>query len=44
VFGTFVPVEKVRVPQKMAMGWLLEHDEIKPDYAPHFYLGDGLGR
>ncbi|MCW5907511.1 MAG: sterol desaturase family protein [Chitinophagales bacterium] len=38
VFGTFVPVEKVRVPRKMAMQWLLQEEEIKPDYAPHFYL------
>lgn len=38
VFGTFVPVEKVRVPRKMAMKWLLEEEEIKPAYATHFYL------
>ena len=40
VFGTFVPVEKVRVPRKMAMQWLLQKDEIKPVYTPHFYLGE----
>jgi 4-hydroxysphinganine ceramide fatty acyl 2-hydroxylase len=38
VFGTFVPVEKVRVPRQMAMQWLLEEEEVKPIYTPHFYL------
>lgn len=38
VFGTFVAVEKVRVPRKMAMRWLLDQEEVKPIYAPHFYL------
>lgn len=38
VFGTFVPVEKVRVPRKMAMQWLLQNEEVKPVYKPHFYL------
>jgi 4-hydroxysphinganine ceramide fatty acyl 2-hydroxylase len=38
VFGTFVAVEKVRIPRNMAMCWLLEEDEVKPDYTPHFYL------
>jgi 4-hydroxysphinganine ceramide fatty acyl 2-hydroxylase len=38
VFGTFVPVEKVRVPRKMAMQWLLEEEKVKPVYSPHFYL------
>lgn len=40
VFGTFVSVEKVRVPRKMAMQWLLQEDEIKPLYTPHFYLSE----
>lgn len=38
VFGTFVPVEKVRVPRKMAMKWLLHNEQVKDSYAPHFYL------
>jgi len=38
VFGTFVAVEKVRVPRKMAMRWLLDQEEVKPVYAPHFTL------
>lgn len=38
VFGTFVPVETVRVPRQMAMQWLLEQEEIKPAYARHFSL------
>lgn len=38
VFGTFVPVETVRVPRQMAMQWLLEQEEVKPDYAGHFSL------
>ena len=36
VFGTFTAVEKVTVPQKMAMPWLLEEDEIKDAFSPHF--------
>ena len=40
VFGTFVAVEKVRVPRKMAMQWLLQEDEVKPTYKPHFYLSE----
>lgn len=38
VFGTFVPVEKVRVPRKLAMEWLLEEEEVNPAYASYFYL------
>ena len=38
VFGTFTPVEKVRVPKKMAMVWLLEGTEIKKTYSTHFYF------
>lgn len=38
VFGTFTAVEKVRVPKRMAMIWLLEGEEIKELYAPDFYL------
>jgi sterol desaturase/sphingolipid hydroxylase (fatty acid hydroxylase superfamily) len=38
VFGTFVRVEQVKVPRKMAMQWLLTEDDIMPQYAPHFYL------
>lgn len=36
VFGTFVRVEQVNVPKQMSMQWLLEDDEIKDAYAPHF--------
>lgn len=36
VFGTFVRVEKVRVPKKMSMQWLLDGDTIKDIYATHF--------
>ncbi len=38
VFGTYVPVEKVMVPKKLSMQWLLAEDEIKPLYAKHFQL------
>ena len=38
VFGTFTPVEKVRVPKKMAMPWLLTGGEVKERYALSFYL------
>jgi sterol desaturase/sphingolipid hydroxylase (fatty acid hydroxylase superfamily) len=38
VFGTFVRVEKVKIPQKMSMAWLVSGDEIKPEYAGHFQL------
>lgn len=38
VFGTFVYVEKVSVPAKMAMQWLLNGEEVKNTYSPHFQL------
>lgn len=38
VFGTFHPVETVRVPRSMGMRWLVEGDEIKQPYAGHFKL------
>jgi len=38
IFGTFKPVEKVRIPQKMAMQWLLDSNEVKEKYAADFYL------
>jgi len=38
VFNTFVSVEKVKVPQKMSMKWLVTNDEIKPPYEKHFQL------
>jgi len=38
VFKTFVRVEKVKVPQKMSMDWLVEENEIKMAYAKHFQL------
>lgn len=40
VFGTFVRVEKVKVPRKMTMSWLMADEEhVKPEYALHFQLG-----
>lgn len=38
VFGTFVYVEKVSVPARMAMQWLLSGNEIKQHYTSHFQL------
>lgn len=38
VFGTFVRVETVTVPAKLAMQWLMEEEEIKEVYQPHFRL------
>jgi sterol desaturase/sphingolipid hydroxylase (fatty acid hydroxylase superfamily) len=38
VFGTYDPVEKVMVPIKLSLQWLLAEDEIKPLYAKHFQL------
>lgn len=38
VFGTFVRVETVTVPRKLSMQWLLEGDDIKDTYSPHFKL------
>ncbi|MCW3127325.1 MAG: Fatty acid hydroxylase-like protein [Bacteroidetes bacterium] len=38
VFGTFVRVEKVTVPSRMPLQWLLDGDDIKPAYARHFQL------
>lgn len=38
VFGTYVSVNKVTVPKKLAMQWLLAENEIKPHYSNHFRL------
>jgi sterol desaturase/sphingolipid hydroxylase (fatty acid hydroxylase superfamily) len=38
VFGTFRKVEKVKVPARMSMNWLLSGDEIKDIYVQHFQL------
>ena len=38
VFVTFTRVEKVNVPYKMAMDWLLGDNGIKDVYSPHFAL------
>lgn len=38
VFGTFVRVEQVNVPQQMSMNWLVEENEVKLQYATHFNL------
>ncbi|TNF32094.1 MAG: hypothetical protein EP314_00380 [Bacteroidetes bacterium] len=38
VFGTFHRVETVTVPRKMTMDWLMNGDDIAPDYAGHFQL------
>lgn len=38
VFGTFVKVEKVVVPSRMPLQWLLDGTEVKPVYSPHFQL------
>lgn len=37
-FGTFVRVEKVVVPSRMPLQWLLDGTDIKPVYSPHFRL------
>ena len=36
VFGTFQEVEKVTVPKKMSMPWLVSEQEIKSSYRGHF--------
>jgi sterol desaturase/sphingolipid hydroxylase (fatty acid hydroxylase superfamily) len=39
VFGTHVEVERVRVPRRMAMRWLVdEHGEVRPEYADTYEL------
>lgn len=38
VFGTFHPVDKVRVPRSMSMQWLVANDTIKTPYTAHFQL------
>jgi sterol desaturase/sphingolipid hydroxylase (fatty acid hydroxylase superfamily) len=39
VFGTLVEVEKVRVPRRMAMRWLLDEDgEVRPEYRDTYEL------
>ena len=38
VFGTFHPVEQVRVPRSMSMNWLVADNEIRSQYAGHFQL------
>jgi sterol desaturase/sphingolipid hydroxylase (fatty acid hydroxylase superfamily) len=38
VFGTFVRVERVTVPSRMPLQWLLDDGEVKPAYARHFQL------
>lgn len=39
VFGTHVEVERVRVPRRMAMRWLIDDDgEIRPEYRDTYEL------
>ena len=38
VFGTYREVEKVYVPEKMTMNWLMSNNTIKAIYQPHFEL------
>lgn len=39
VFGTFVEVERVEVPRRLAMRWLVdEHGEIRPEYRDTYVL------
>jgi sterol desaturase/sphingolipid hydroxylase (fatty acid hydroxylase superfamily) len=39
VFGTYVEVDTVRVPRRMAMRWLIdEHGEVRPEYADTYEL------
>ena len=38
VFGTFIPVETVNIPEKMTMNWLTNDGEIKNRYAVHFRI------
>ena len=39
VFGTYVEVDTVRVPRRMALRWLVdEHGEVRPEYAGTYEL------
>lgn len=38
VFGTFIPVERVNIPEQMIMDWLMDESDLKPAYQPHFRL------
>ena len=38
VFGTFIPMETVNIPEKMTMNWLTNDGEIKNRYAVHFRI------
>jgi sterol desaturase/sphingolipid hydroxylase (fatty acid hydroxylase superfamily) len=38
VFGTYKEVEKVYVPEKLIMGWLIADNNIKEAYRNHFEL------
>lgn len=38
VFGTFTAVEKVNIPDKMLMGWLVEDNQLRPEYEQHFRI------
>ena len=39
VFGTYVEVEAVRVPRRMAMRWLIDDDgEVRPEYRDTYEL------
>lgn len=38
IFGTFKIVEKVTVPSRMPLQWLIEDDTVKSAYALHFQL------
>lgn len=39
VFGTYVEVDKVRVPRRMAMRWLIDDDgEVRPEYRDTYEL------
>jgi sterol desaturase/sphingolipid hydroxylase (fatty acid hydroxylase superfamily) len=38
VFSTFKEVDKVHIPQKMSMTWLVKDGEIRTPYVKHFHL------
>ena len=44
IFGTFTPVEKVNIPEQMIMNWLMDENELKPVYVPHFRISKTRGK
>ena len=43
VFGTYVEVERVQVPRRLAMRWLLDEEgQVRPEYRDTYELRGGL--